>query len=47
MINNKNNNNSFLSKDGEQSNVRVVENFKEMSRQMMKATSGMRRIRSF
>ena len=36
MINNKNNNKTFLSKDAEQSNVRVFENFKEMSRQMIK-----------
>jgi hypothetical protein len=37
LINNKNNFKTFLSKEGEQYKVRVFENFKEMSRQMMKA----------
>ena len=34
MINNKTNKKTFLSKDSEQSNVRVYENFKEMFSQM-------------
>jgi hypothetical protein len=37
LINNKNNYQTFLSKEGEQYKVRVFENFKEMSRQMNKA----------